>query len=364
MVFSLKNILFKNKNNLNSSDVVKSAHSSYFKSVWKNFKSFRRAYLSLWIFSIIFIVSLFSEFIANDRPLFMYVRGYGFFAPVFKDYSETDFGGELPTAADYNDPWVRNYISDNGFAVWPLIKFDYKAINYDVENPSGASLVNILGTDDHGRDVFARLLYAIRFSILFAFSLVIVSSFIGILLGVATGYFAGKFDLWFQRFVEVWNGLPQMFVLIIAMAMFAPSFWSLLFVLTLFSWTSLLGVARAEALKVRNQDYVLASRVLGLSNIRILFKHILPNSLTAVISYLPFALVGAIGSLTALDFLGIGMPAGSASIGDILKQGKENLEHPLLALSGFVVISGILVLLIFIGEGVRYAIDTSSKKNK
>ncbi|MDR2934048.1 MAG: ABC transporter permease [Rickettsiales bacterium] len=337
--------------------------NSYWKMRMGAFKKSQRAWWCFKIFSALFLFSMCAEFIANDRPILMYIKNYGLFTPVFHDYSEQDFGFELPTLADYKDVAVKSYINENGFAIWPIVEFDYRAINFDVENPSGLSLQNFLGTDDHGRDVFARLLYGVRLSIIFAILTVALSSIFGIISGVGMGYFGGRFDLIFGRFIEVYNGLPQMFILIIATGIFAPSFIILMIIMTVFSWTSLSGVVRAEVLKIRNMDYVIASKLFGLSNIKIIFRHVLPNSLTAIITYLPFAMIGAIGYLTALDFLGFGMPAGSASLGDVLRQGKENLEHPILAISGFFTVSFLLILLIFIGEGVRESFDIQGIKN-
>ncbi len=343
--------------------IMQKKQNSYWSMRWAAFKKSRRAWWCLMIFSGLFAISLCAEFIANDRPIFMYIKNYGLFMPVLRDYSERDFGFELPTRADYKDAAVRDYIDANGFAIWPIVEFDYRAINFDVENPADASLQNFLGTDDHGRDVFARLLYGVRLSIIFALLTVTLSSVFGVIVGVCMGYFGGWFDLFLGRFIEVYNGLPQMFILIIATGIFAPSFVNLVIIMTIFSWTSLTGVARAEALKTRSMDYVIASKLFGVANRKIIFKHVLPNSLTSVITYLPFALVGAIGYLTALDFLGFGMPAGSASLGDVLRQGKENLEHPILAISGFFVVALLLSLLIFISEGVRECFDVQGVKN-
>ncbi|MGY8998373.1 MAG: ABC transporter permease [Rhodospirillales bacterium] len=323
-----------------------------------NFKANRRGYFSFWLFMILFVLTFCAEFIANDKPLLIkYDDGY--YMPAIFSYAETRFGGEFETEADYSDPEVKELIEKKGWIVWPLIPYSYGTIVYNLPSPapSPPTLQNWLGTDDQGRDVVARLIYGFRISVLFGLILSILSSIIGVAAGAWQGYFGGMTDLLFQRFMEIWGGMPQLYLLIILASMFAPSFWLLLGILLLFSWMSLVGVVRAEFLRGRNFTYVLAAQALGVSNRKIMFKHILPNAMVATITFLPFILSGAITSLTALDFLGLGLPPGSASLGELLNQGKSNLQAPWLGISSFVVISLMLSLLIFIGEAVRDALD-------
>lgn len=322
------------------------------------FRANRRGWWSLWLFLLLFGLSLGAEFIANDRPLLIYYQG-GFYAPVFKDYAETDFGGDFPSAANYRDPHLAGLIEENGWMLWPPVRFRYDTVNYDLPVPAPAppSADNWLGTDDQGRDVLARLIYGLRLSVLFGLLLTLTSSLIGVTAGAAQGYFGGRLDLFFQRFLEIWGGLPQLFILIIVSSVVTPGFWTLLLILMLFSWTSLVGVVRAEFLRARNFDYVRAARALGVSDGRIIFKHVLPNALVATLTFLPFILSGSIIALTALDFLGLGLPPGSASLGDLLRQGKDNLQAPWLGLSGFIVTALMLSLLVFVGEAVRDAFD-------
>ncbi len=322
------------------------------------FRANRRGWWSLWLFLLLFGLSLGAEFIANDRPLLIYYQG-GFYAPVFKDYAETDFGGDFPSAANYRDPHLAGLIEENGWMLWPPVRFRYDTVNYDLPVPAPAppSADNWLGTDDQGRDVLARLIYGLRLSVLFGLLLTLTSSLIGVTAGAAQGYFGGRLDLFFQRFLEIWGGLPQLFILIIVSSVVTPGFWTLLLILMLFSWTSLVGVVRAEFLRARNFDYVRAARALGVSDGRIIFKHVLPNALVATLTFLPFILSGSIVALTALDFLGLGLPPGSASLGDLLRQGKDNLQAPWLGLSGFIVTALMLSLLVFVGEAVRDAFD-------
>ena len=324
----------------------------------QNFRLNRRGYWSLWIFLVIFLVTLFAEFIANDKPLLLSYDG-GLYTPVLFSYPETTFGGEFETEAEYTDPEVAELIQKKGWIIWPLIpySFDTVVLGLPVPAPSPPTTQNWLGTDDQGRDVMARLMYGFRISVLFGLVLTVLSSIVGVAAGAWQGYFGGKTDLFFQRFMEIWGGMPQLFILIILSSLFVPSFWLLLGILLLFSWMALVGVVRAEFLRGRNYTYVLAARALGVSNSKIMFKHILPNAMVATITFMPFILNGAITSLTALDFLGLGLPPGSASLGELLNQGKANLQAPWLGISSFLVIAVMLSLLIFIGEGVRDAFD-------
>ncbi len=323
-----------------------------------NFAANRRGFWSLWIFLVIFILSLFAEFIANDRPLLVRYGG-AFYVPVLNAYPETTFGGFFETEADYRDPEVKKLIDEKGWILWPPIPYRYDSIVRDLGRPSPAppTAKNWLGTDDQARDVAARIIYGFRISVLFGLILTIVSSAIGIAAGAWQGYSGGLVDLLFQRFMEIWGGMPQLFILIILSSLFVPSFWLLLGILLVFSWMSLVGVVRAEFLRARNFTYVTAARALGQSNIKIMFKHMLPNAMVATVTFMPFILSGAITSLTALDFLGLGLPPGSASLGEILNQGKNNLQAPWLGISSFLVIAVMLSLLIFIGEAVRDAFD-------
>ena len=323
-----------------------------------NFKANRRGYWSLWIFMILFVASLGAELIANDRPILV---GYGgeLYTPIIADYPETVFGGFLETPADYSDPEVQELIEEDGWIVWPLVHFSYDTVNYALTQPapSPPDAANILGTDDQGRDVAARLIYGFRISVLFGLTLTIISSIIGVAAGAVQGYFGGLTDLLFQRFIEIWSGLPMLFLLIILASVVEPSFWWLLGIMLMFSWMGLVGVVRAEFLKTRNFDYVRAARALGVSNRTIMVRHILPNAMVATITFLPFITSGSITLLTALDFLGFGLPAGSASLGELLNQGKANLHAPWLGLTAFLVISVMLTLLVFVGEAVRDAFD-------
>ena len=322
------------------------------------FRANRRGWWSLWLFLLLFGFSLGAEFIANDRPLLVYHQG-SFYVPVFKDYAETDFGGVFPSKANYRDPYLAKLIDEHGWMLWPLVRFRHDTVNYNLPVPAPAppSTENWLGTDDQGRDVLARLIYGLRISVLFGLLLTLTSSVIGVAAGAVQGYFGGRVDLLFQRFLEIWGGLPQLFILIIVSSVVAPGFWTLLFILMLFGWTSLVGVVRAEFLRARNFDYVRAARALGMSDGRIMFRHVLPNAMVATLTFMPFILSGSIVALTALDFLGLGLPPGSASLGDLLRQGKDNLQAPWLGISGFVVLSLMLSLLVFVGEAVRDAFD-------
>jgi microcin C transport system permease protein len=324
----------------------------------RTFKANRRGYWSLWIFSGLFLVTLFADVIANDKPLLLRYEG-AFYFPLFSAYPETKFGGFLETEADYSDPEVQELIETRGWILWPPIPFSYDTICYGLPTPapSAPTLTNWLGTDDQARDVVARLIYGFRISVLFGLALTLISSAIGIAAGAVQGYFGGRVDLYFQRFIEIWSSLPTLYLLIILASVVQPNFWWLLGLLLLFSWTELVRVVRAEFLRTRNFDYVRAARALGAGDLAIMFNHILPNAMVATLTFLPFILSGAITSLTALDFLGFGLPPGSPSLGELLNQGKNNLSAPWLGLSGFFVIALMLSLLIFIGEAVRDAFD-------
>ncbi|HUK09672.1 MAG TPA: ABC transporter permease [Stellaceae bacterium] len=322
------------------------------------FRGNRRGYWSLWIFLAIFGVSLFSELIANDRPLLIRYDG-AFYVPVFESYPETTFGGFFPTEADYRDPTVRKEIESRGWMIFPLIPFSYSTINHDLTGPapSPPSAQDWLGTDDEGRDVVARLLYGFRISVLFALVLTVLSSLIGIAAGATQGYFGGVTDLLFQRFIEIWSNLPVLYLLIILSAIVQPNFWWLLGLMLLFSWMSLVDLVRAEVLRARNFDYVRAARALGVSNWVIILRHVMPNAMVATFTFAPFLLSGSVTTLTALDFLGFGLPVGSPSLGELLEQGKNNLNAPWLAITAFVTLALMLSLLVFIGEAVRDAFD-------
>ncbi|MDR2521128.1 MAG: ABC transporter permease [Spirochaetaceae bacterium] len=325
---------------------------------WARFKKNRRGFVSLWIFAVFFAISLFSEFIANDKPLVVYYKG-AFLFPLFKNYSELAFGGEFDITADYRDKYIQNLLRENGFYVMPPIPFSFKTINYNlpVPAPSPPSGENLLGTDDRGRDVAARLLYGFRISVLFALALTVFSTAAGLILGALQGYYGGWFDLLFQRLIEVWSGMPMLFMLIILSSIVEPNFWWLLGITLLFGWMSIARIARAEFLRARNFEYVLAARAMGMSGRRIMFAHILPNALSSTLSYLPFILGGSITTLTSLDFLGFGLPSGEPSLGELLAQGKANLFAPWLGITAFFALALTLILLVFIGEAVRDAFD-------
>ncbi len=323
-----------------------------------SFRRNRRGFWSLWIFLALFTLSLFAEFIADDRPILVRYDGAWYF-PIFTDYPETAFGGEFPTAADYRDPEVQKLIEAKGWMMWPPIPFSYNTINYNLPSPapSPPSRVNWLGTDDQGRDVTARLIYGFRISVLFGLTLTLFSSVIGVAAGAVQGYFGGIVDLGFQRFIEIWSGLPVLYLLIIMASFVEPNFWWLLGLMLLFSWMGLVDVVRAEFLRARNFDYVRAARALGVSDRVIILRHVLPNATVATITFLPFILNGSITTLTSLDFLGFGLPPGSPSLGELLAQGKANLQAPWLGLTAFFVLALMLSLLIFVGEAVRDAFD-------
>ena len=323
----------------------------------ENFKANRRGFWSLWIFLALFIVSLFAEFIANDRPLVVDYAGHLYF-PVLVDYPETNFGGFFPTETDYRDPVVKAEIDKHGWMIWPLIPFSYNTItSAPGPFPAPPSRIDWLGTDDQGRDVLARLIYGFRVSVLFGLALTILSSIVGVAAGAVQGYFGGLTDLLFQRFIEIWEGFPTLYLLIILSALVVPGFWWLLGLMLLFSWTALVGVVRAEFLRARNFDYVRAARALGVSDPVIIWRHVLPNAMVATVTFMPFILNGSITTLTSLDFLGFGLPPGSASLGELLAEGKANLQAPWLGITAFATLAVMLSLLIFIGEAVRDAFD-------
>ncbi len=345
------------------------------------FRANRRGFWSLWIFLALFVLSLFAEFIANDKPIIASYKGELLF-PVFRDYPEAKFGGFL-ARTDFRDPFIQQEIEKNGWMIWPPIRYSYDTVNNELPEPApsrpaflmsraeackkypgGAEdpncifgNLNWLGTDDHGRDVLARLIYGFRISVLFGLLLTILSSAVGVAAGAVQGYSGGLLDLLFQRFIEIWTSIPTLYLIIILSAFFVPNFWMLLIIMLLFSWTALVGVVRAEFLRGRNFEYVRAARALGLSDRAIMFRHILPNAMVATLTFMPFILSGSITTLTALDFLGFGLPPGSPSLGELLKQGKVNLQAPWLGLTGFIVVSLMLSLLVFIGEAVRDAFD-------
>ncbi len=355
---------------------------------WENFRANRRGYWSLVVFGILFFVTLFAEVLANDRPLIVRYRGETLF-PVLIDYPESKFGGFL-AITDYKDPVILDEIQANGWMLWPPIRYSYDTINKDYprrKGPDGICLgypappawassaelceaspeqlaryntlgnMNWLGLDSHGRDVLARVIYGFRLSVLFGLILTILASMIGIAAGAVQGYFGGRIDLIFQRILEIWSSIPELYVLIIISSVLVPGFWTLLGVLLLFSWTSLVGVVRAEFLRGRNFEYIRAARALGLSDGKIMFKHLLPNAMVATLTFLPFKLSGSVAALTALDFLGLGLPPGSPSLGELLLQGRDNLQAPWLGLTAFFSVALMLSLLIFIGEAVRDALD-------
>ena len=323
------------------------------------FRRNRRGWIALWLFLVVFGASLFAEFIANDRPLLVRFDGQ-WFVPVLQDYSEDTFGSMfLPTGADYSDPELQQAINAKGWMIWPAIPFSYASSvrNLDAPAPSSPSLRNLLGTDDQARDVLARVIYGLRLSVLFGFTLTAVTSVIGILAGAIQGYYGGLTDLLFQRFIEIWNGMPELYLLIILASIITPSFWVLLVFLLLFRWMNLTGLVRAEFLRGRNLEYVRAAKALGVSDITVMWRHILPNAMVATLTYLPFILAGSVTLLSTLDFLGFGLPPGSPSLGELVAQARGNLQAPWLGFTAFFVLGGVLTLLIFIGEAVRDAFD-------
>jgi microcin C transport system permease protein len=348
---------------------------------WLNFKANRRGYWSFWIFLALFIITLFAEFIANDRPLYVRYGGKHYF-PVFVTYSDTEFGDDLGTAADYRDEHLQKLIAEkDGYILWPPIRFSYDTHNRKPPSPFPSKPnwllsdkdcelaeqrgftkcsdleVNWLGTDDQGRDVMARLIYGFRISVLFGLALTGISSIIGVIAGAVQGYFGGWTDLLFQRFIEIWTSVPSLYLLLIVSSVLVPGFFVLLGIMLLFSWVSLVGLVRAEFLRGRNFEYIQAARALGVSNSTIMFRHLLPNAMVATLTMLPFLLSSSVTALAALDFLGFGMPPGSPSLGELLQQGKSNIQAPWLGLTGFFSLAIMLSLLIFIGEAVRDAFD-------
>jgi len=323
-----------------------------------NFKANKRGYVSLYLFAALFVLTLFAELIANDKPLLVYYDG-GVYVPFLEAYPETTFGGDFPTETDYRDPFVTKLIEEKGWLVWPLIPYSYTTVIYDLPTPapSAPSAQNWLGTDDQARDVVARVIYGFRISVLFGLVLTLVSSIVGVVAGAVQGYYGGWVDLLFQRFIEIWTSMPTLYLLIILASIVTPGFWTLLILLLLFSWVSLVGVVRAEFLRARNFDFVRAARALGVGNLTIMLRHILPNAMVSTLTFMPFILIGAITSLTSLDFLGFGLPPGSPSLGELLAQGKNNLQAPWLGITGFLVMAVMLSLLVFIGEAVRDAFD-------
>ncbi|MDQ0470232.1 ABC transporter permease [Labrys wisconsinensis] len=350
---------------------------------WRNFKASRRGYVSLWVFGILFVLSLFAEFIANDKPFLVQYDGHTY-VPVFSAYPETTFGGDFETEADYRDPYLTKLIQDKGgFMLWPPIRYSYDTINKNAPKPfpspptwtlsdadckEAAARVggtgcrdlewNWLGTDANGRDLIARVIYGFRLSVVFGLILTVLSSIIGVAAGAVQGYFGGWTDLIFQRAIEIWTSIPTLYLLIILAAVLAPSFWLLLGILLLFSWTTLVGVVRAEFLRARNFEYVRAARALGLSNFAIIRKHLLPNATVATLTMMPFVLNAGISTLTSLDYLGFGLPPGSPSLGELMRQAADNAQQaPWIGITGFFVIAGMMALMIFIGEAVRDALD-------
>ena len=323
-----------------------------------NFKANRRGYVSFHIFLLLFGLTLFAEFIANDKPFLIQYDG-GIYLPFLKAYPETTFGGDFPTEADYTDPFVVELIEERGWMLWPPIPYSYDTVVLDLPGPapSPPTMHNLLGTDDQARDVLARVIYGFRISVLFGLALTLLSSVVGVIAGAVQGYYGGWVDLLFQRFIEIWTSMPTLYLLIILASVVTPNFWWLLGLLLLFSWTALVGVVRAEFLRARNFDFVRAARALGVGHFTIMLRHILPNAMVATLTFMPFILIGGITSLTGLDFLGFGLPPGSPSLGELLAQGKNNLQAPWLGISGFAVMAVMLSLLVFIGEAVRDAFD-------
>jgi microcin C transport system permease protein len=349
---------------------------------WENFKANRRGYWSFWLFLVLFALSLGAEFIANDKPFLVKLEGRYYF-PVFFSYAETAYGGEFETAADYRDPYLQKLIAEKGgYMLWPPIRYSYHTHNLELPTPAPSPPTwmltddqcraaaekkggkgcrdlewNWLGTDDQGRDVVARLIYGFRISVLFGLILTVISSVIGVAAGAVQGYFGGWTDLLFQRFIEIWTAVPSLYLLLIISSVLVPGFFVLLGILLLFSWVALVGLVRAEFLRGRNFEYIQAARALGVSNRVIMFRHLLPNAMVATMTMLPFVLSSSVMTLTALDFLGFGLPPGSPSLGELLSQGKANVHAPWLGLTGFFTVALMLSLLIFIGEAVRDAFD-------
>ncbi len=331
---------------------------------WRRFRQNRRGYWSLVILTALLVVSLLAEVLSNDKPLVVHYQGEWYF-PLVKTYPESTFGGDFVTPADYLDPFIRQQITSGAnWAIYPPNPYRYDTINYfsRFPNPAAPSADNWLGTDDRGRDVLARLLYGFRVSVLFGLALTLIGTVIGVITGAVQGYFGGRTDLWFQRFMEVWGSLPELYLLIIFASLFEPSLWILFVLLSLFGWMGLSDYVRAEFLRNRNMEYVTAARALGLNHGQIIWRHVLPNSLTPVITFLPFRMSGAILALTSLDFLGLGVPPSTPSLGELLSQGKENLDAWWISLASFLVLTSTLMLLVFIGEALREALDTRNQR--
>ena len=327
---------------------------------WRRFKNNKRGYYSLWLFSVLFVLSLMAEVLSNDKPIMVSYQSNWYF-PIVKSYPETAFGGDFYTEADYHDNYIRDKLTSNGnWMLEPINPYSYDTINYDADNPNPAppGSENILGTDDRGRDVLARLLYGFRLSVIFGFVLTVIGVIVGIAAGAIQGYFGGKTDLLMQRFIEVWGSMPELYLLIIFASIFQPSVTLLIILLSLFGWMGLSDYVRAEFLKGRNLEYVKAARALGLSNRAIMYRHLLPNSMTPVITFLPFRISGSILALTSLDFLGLGVPPSTPSLGELLSQGKDSISAWWLSLTTFMLLVSTLMLLVFIGEALRAALDT------
>ncbi len=325
----------------------------------QQFRANKRGYWSFWVFLALFFICLGAELISNDKPLLVKFEN-SYYVPILKVYAETEFGGDFQTEADYRDAFVQDLIKESGgWMIWPLIPFSYDTINYNLQEPapSAPTSDNLLGTDDQGRDVLARVIYGFRLSVLFGLILTLVSSVIGVIVGAFQGYYGGWMDMITQRVIEVWSSLPSLYILIIFASLFVPGFWTLLFILLLFSWVSLVDVVRAEFLRARNFDYVRAAGALGVDNLTIMWRHVLPNAMVATLTLMPFILTGSITALTSLDFLGLGLPPGSPSLGELLAQGKNNLQAPWLGIAAFISLALMLSLLTFIGEAVRDAFD-------
>jgi microcin C transport system permease protein len=327
---------------------------------WLRFRAHRRGWISLWLFCILFGLSLGAELISNDRPIVASYQGKLYW-PLWNHYPETVFGGDFRTDTDWHDPFIREQLArDGNWALWPVNRYSFNTINYFAASPNPAppSAENLLGTDDRGRDVLARLIYGFRLSVLFGLALTVIGVVLGVIAGAIQGYFAGRIDLAFQRFIEIWSSIPELYLLLILAAIFEPSVWILLLILSLFGWMGLSDYVRAEFLRNRQLEYVTAARALGLPDSAIIFRHVLPNSLTPVIAFLPFRMSAAIVALTSLDFLGLGVPPSTPSLGELLAQGKANLDAWWISLGTFAVLVGMLLLLIYIGEALRDALDT------
>jgi len=330
---------------------------------WARFRQNSRGFWSLWIFLILFLLALFSNVIANEKPLLVNYQGH-FYLPVLFNYSESTFGGELQTTTDYQDPFVVKQLESHGWVIWAPLRQSFNSINFSTDSPfpSPPSRHNLLGTDSNGHDVMAEILYGLRISLLFGLMLTLLSSVMGIVIGATQGYYGGKIDLWGQRLIEVWSGMPTLFLIIMLSSVVQPNFWWLLLITVLSGWMVLVGVVRAEFLRTRNFDYIRAAQAMGVADRTIMLRHILPNAMVATLTYMPFILCGSITTLASLDFLGFGLPLGSPSLGSLLLEGKNNIQAPWLGISAFMVLAILLSLLIFIGEAVRDAFDPSQTR--